>query len=267
MNCAGAIFDPPAHFPFPVGCLAQLIAHKVGRIAGSAMRGSQVFGTARLVKLQKGEIFADAAALFRAGPDQDAIRVKKLDDEEQVVFGEVYAPGFPDSQGDVMSRSEVQKMAYNFMKKGLLSNIDTNHSRNPNGSRIVESFIARENDDTFLPGAWVIGVHVPDRSVWKMVKSGDLNGFSLDGMGLRTETIFEIEMPEVVKGETTETGGHTHTFFVKYDAEGNFRGGMTSPALDGHVHKIERGTVTEVTNGHSHRFSFVEGVLSAQSLH
>ena len=226
-----------------------------------------MFGEARLVRVRKSDVVADAVALFKADLDQSAIHIKKLDDEEQIVFGEVFAPGFPDSQGDVMSATEVKKMAYNFMQKGLLSNIDTNHSRNPNGPRIVESFIARDNDDTFLPGAWVIGVHVPDQAVWKMVKSGDLNGFSLDGMGIRTDTLFEIDMPEILKGETTETAGHTHTFFVKYDADGNFRGGKTSPALDGHVHKIERGTVTEMTNGHSHRFSFVEGVLSAASIH
>ena len=226
-----------------------------------------MFGEARLVRVRKSDVVADALALFKADPGQSAIHIKKLDDEEQIVFGEVFAPGFPDSQGDVMSATEVKKMAYNFMQKGLLSNIDTNHSRDPNGSRIVESFIARDNDDTFLPGAWVIGVHVPDKAVWKMVKSGELNGFSLDGMGLRKDTLFEIEMPEILKGETTETAGHVHTFFVKYDQDGNFLGGMTSPALDGHVHQIERGTVTELANGHSHRFSFVEGVLGAQSLH
>ena len=39
---------------------------------------------------------------------------------------------------------------------------------------------------------------------------------------------------------------------------------MTGPGPDGHVHKILRGTATEETDGHSHRFSFVEGVLHAQ---
>ena len=43
---------------------------------------------------------------------------------------------------------------------------------------------------------------------------------------------------------------------------GNFLGGMTNPAPDGHVHRIVRGTVTEPSNGHAHRFSFVEGVLN-----
>jgi len=199
--------------------------------------------------------------------NQDAVQIKKLDQEEQVVFGEVYAPGFPDSQGDFMTPDEVKKMAYNFLRKGVTSNIDVNHSQQPSGSYVVESFIARDDDPIYIPGSWVIGVKVPDAAVWQMVKSGELNGFSLDGMGLRTDTVFEIEMPELLKGETDDVQGHKHTFTVKFDQEGNFLGGVTGPGRDGHVHKIDRGTVTDAANGHSHRFSFVEGVLSAQVQH
>ena len=192
----------------------------------------------------------------------DAIQIKKLDQEEQVVFGEVYAPGFPDSQNDFMSPEEIKKMAYNFVRKGLASNIDVNHTQMPSGSYVVESFIAREGDPTFIPGSWVLGVKVPDPTVWQMVKSGELNGFSLDGIGVRTPKSLVIEMPELLKGETEGVRGHTHSFVVKYDQHGNFLGGYTNPALDGHMHQIVRGTVTEPTNGHAHRFSFVEGVLN-----
>ena len=193
---------------------------------------------------------------------QASIQFKKFDGEQQIVFGEVYAPGFPDSQGDFMRPDEIRKMAYNFLKKGLVSNIDTNHSRQPNQSYVVESFIARDDDPIFIPGSWVLGVHIPDPAVWQMVKSGELNGFSLDGMGLRTPATFEIEMPELLKGETDKVGNHSHAFTVKFDEVGNFLGGQTSPGPDGHVHKIARGTVTEPSLGHSHRFSFVEGVLN-----
>lgn len=201
------------------------------------------------------------------GTAQDGVRIKKLDEEEQIVFGEVYAPDFPDSQGDFKSAFEVKKMAYNFMRKGLTANIDVNHSQTRSGSYIVESFIAQKGDPIFIPGSWVIGVKVPDPVIWRMVKSGELNGFSLDGMGVRTETIFECEMPEVLKGETDDVKGHRHTFFVKYDPEGNFQGGYTDPGPNGHVHQIARGTVTEDADCHNHRFSFVEGVLNAQVLH
>jgi len=222
-----------------------------------------VFHDARLVKLIKRDT-RSFDFVRKTDWDQDAVQIKKLDQEEQVVFGEVYAPGFPDSQGDFMTPDEIKKMAYNFLRKGVTSNIDVNHSQTPSGSYVVESFIARDDDPIFIPGSWVIGVKVPDQAIWKMVKSGELNGFSLDGMGVRTDTVFEIEMPELLKGETDDVQGHRHSFFVKFDRDGNFLGGQTSPGPDGHVHKIERGTVTETVDGHSHRFSFVEGVLGAQ---
>ena len=195
---------------------------------------------------------------------QDAIHIKKLDQEEQVVFGEVYAPGFPDSQGDYMTPHEIKKMAYNFLRKGNMSNVDVNHSQTPSGSYVVESFLARPDDSIYIPDSWVLGVKVPDAGTWGLVKSGELNGFSLDGIGVRTDTVFEIEMPELLKGETDDVKGHRHDFTVKFDDAGNFLGGRTSYGRDGHFHKIDRGTVTETVNGHSHRFSFVEGVLDAQ---
>ena len=74
-----------------------------------------------------------------------------------------------------------------------------------------------------------------------MVKSGELNGFSLDGFGVRTPKTFVIEMPELLKGETDGVGASQHSFVVKFDQDGNFLGGKTNPALDGHVHQIVRG--------------------------
>ena len=37
------------------------------------------------------------------------VQIKKLDRDEQVVFGEAYAPSFPDSQGDTMSADEIRR--------------------------------------------------------------------------------------------------------------------------------------------------------------
>jgi hypothetical protein len=117
---------------------------------------------------------------------------------------------------------------------------------------------------SFIPGSWVLGVHVPDNE-WALVKSGELNGFSMDGFGVRVETVIELDLPEMVTGKCDPgPDGYVHTFYVKFDEEGNFIGGETDAGPDGHRHKILRGTCTEVTNGHSHRFSFVEGVLGAQ---
>ena len=201
--------------------------------------------------------------------DEAAIAIKKADAELQVVWGEVYAPGYPDSQGDFMQATTVRDMAWGFMKKQALHKIDVQHSQLPSGSYIVESFIARDGDPLFIPGAWVVGVKIPDPAVWEMVKSGELNGFSLDGAGIRTKTTIEIDMPDLLKGETDEVQDHRHGFTVWFDQAGQFKGGVTTPAPDRHVHEIVKGTATEPAGAvpHTHRFSFVEGVLSAQIAH
>lgn len=209
------------------------------------------------------EAFASPSdAASAAARNVSEVAIKKYDEEQQLVYGEVYAPGLPDSQGDFMSRENIQVMAHGFLRKGLVNKIDLNHTQEESGCYVVESFIARDGDPTFIPGSWVIGVKVPDTSVWNLIKSGELNGFSLDGTGLRVDAELEIEMPDVIHGETDIAAGHKHEFSVRYDDEGNFLGGVTGPSRDGHVHRILRGTATEPARGHSHRFSFVEGVLN-----
>lgn len=214
-----------------------------------------------------GEVFdfpVDTPSLPAASLGTVKTPIKKLDEEQQLVFGEVYAPGFPDSQGDFMSAETIQNAAHNFLMKGLVDQIDVNHNRELSGCRVVESFIARPDDTIFIPGSWVIGVKIFDPDLWEMVKSGELNGFSLDGTGVRVDTMLEIEMPLVLTGETEESNGHKHQFVVRFDAQGNFLGGETGPGPDGHVHRIRRGTSTDDADGHSHRFSFVEGILNVQ---
>jgi hypothetical protein len=192
------------------------------------------------------------------------VQIKKSDDEQQLVFGEVYAPSPPDSQNDFMSREEIQQMAYEFMRKGFVGHIDVNHTREESGWYVVESFIARDDDPIFISGAWVLGVKVPSPKIWAMIKNQELNGFSIDGSGIRTNTIIAVEVPEVLSGQTLETGGHTHPFVVSYNNVGDFVGGTTLGPSD-HFHQIIQGTVTEAagTDKHVHRFSFVEGVYNA----
>jgi hypothetical protein len=194
-----------------------------------------------------------------------SVPIKKVDEELQVVWGEVYPPDVPDSQGDFMTRETIREMAWGFMKKQALDSIDVQHCQEKSGSYVVESFIARDDDSVFIPGSWVLGVHVPDPAVWQMVKSGELNGFSIDGFGFRTMTKLEIEIPDVLEGETEFVAGHKHGFMVKFGEDGSFLGGRTTEAEDGHWHEILRGTLTEEAAGHAHRFSFVEGVLDAQA--
>jgi hypothetical protein len=185
------------------------------------------------------------------------LKVKKFDAELQIVYGEVYAPNVVDSQGDFMEPDEIRKMAHGFLKDMNIDQVDKNHDHELTGSHVVESFIARKGDPTFIEDSWVVGVHVPDSNLWDQIKKGELNGFSLEAKVKRVDKELEIEVPEHVVGKTEDVGGHTHVFKVHFDEEGNFQGGQTD-VVNGHYHKIARGAATEEAAGHTHRFSFVE---------
>lgn len=182
------------------------------------------------------------------------------DEELRLVYAEVYAPNTPDSVGDFMSVDEVRKAAHDFVRKGRLTQVDTNHDNKlVEGVQIVESFIAREGDQMFIPHSWVIGVHVPDDATWSAIKKGEINGFSLEALAKVEDKTVEVEIPPVVSGRTSVEADHEHQFYVAYDDAGKFLGGQTSDA-GGHKHLIKRGTTTEEVNGHTHRFSAVDGV-------
>ena len=136
----------------------------------------------------------------------------------------VYVPDVLDSQGDFASAQEIMNMAYGFLSKGITDSIDINHDGTKCGACVVESFIALENDPDFIPGSWVVGVHVPDESQWELVKSGEPNGFSMEGTGFKTATQIEFNVPEILKDETLPNAddSHHHEFYVNYGPTGDF---------------------------------------------
>lgn len=190
------------------------------------------------------------------------LTLRKYDEELQIVYAEVYAPGVPDSQGDFMVSEEIRKAAHNFLKQMRVDQIDVNHNNELTGAFVVESFIARKGDPEFISDSWVVGVHIPDPDLWGQVKKGELNGFSMEAVVRRTQREIEIEVPETVVGKTDSVQNHTHTFTVKFSEEGDFLGGSTND-VNGHSHKITKGTATDTADGHTHRFSFVEAFVNA----
>lgn len=190
------------------------------------------------------------------------LTIKKSEQQEElrIVWAEVYAPDRPDSGGDFMTKEEIRKMAHRFMKKMALGNVDVMHdNRQVEGVQIVESFVARDDDPVFIPGSWVVGVHIPDDNLWQRVKKGEINGFSLEAVALTENVEVEIDFPPVVSGNTDKAEDHVHKFYVTYDDQGNFLGGKTDE-VSGHSHVIKAGTVTELENGHTHRFSSVDNL-------
>lgn len=187
---------------------------------------------------------------------------KAADEEQRIVWAEVYAPNRPDSDGEYMDAAGIRKMAYEFMSRMALDQIDSDHDNNVvDGCRVVESFIARKGDPDFIEDAWVVGVHIPDDDTWDRVKKGELNGFSMEAMVYKEQLEVTLEVPPVIQGKTMKAeDGHSHVFHVAYAEDGRFIGGKTD-TVDGHYHTIKRGTVTEESDGHRHKFSHVDEVL------
>lgn len=188
------------------------------------------------------------------------VPIKKAEEDQHLVFGVVYAPNVPDSDGEFMDSETIRKMSYDFMASMRLDKIDTQHTNElVDGARVIESFIVRKGDPDFPEGAWVVGVHVPDEITWQKIKSQEINGFSIEAYVHKEQVEVEMELPVVLEGKTYKSEDHEHLFYVSYDENGKFLGGRTS-VENGHYHSIRKGTLTEETNGHSHRFAHLEGV-------
>ena len=124
---------------------------------------------------------------------QRFIAIQKFEADKQLAFGVVYAPDELDTHGDFMTAVEIEKMAYDFMMTGKVNAIDTQHDLEENGSKVVESFIARKGDLDFPEGSWVMGVKVFDEELWGAIKKGELTGFSMYGHAKRSPVTIEVQ--------------------------------------------------------------------------
>lgn len=140
----------------------------------------------RLDALQKE--LAELTEAMRAAEAGDRAMFRKFDIEKHLVYAEVYLPDVPDAHGHQMTRAEIEKMAHNFMKNARTTQIDLNHDNQTDyGCYMVESFIARDGDPDYAPGAWVGVVKVDNPDVWRMIKDGEITGFSFEGMAYVVE--------------------------------------------------------------------------------
>lgn len=109
--------------------------------------------------------------------------IDKADKEEHIVCGIVYEPDTEDSQGDEANEEEIRKAAYQFMEKVQLFKVM--HKGKKVKVKILESYIAPVKftlaKQKVKKGTWLITVRVLDKKIWKAVKDGELNGFSMAG--------------------------------------------------------------------------------------
>lgn len=204
--------------------------------------------------------FRDCLAHREDEEERGTFRFRK-DDEgyQRIVYAEVIIPDVPNTAGDFHTKDSVRDFAYGFMVTGF--DLDVDHDNVVRGAlKVVESFIAREDDPDFIPGSWVVGVYVGDDDVWEQIRRGEINGYSWEGFVKFLEA--EVEMlADVSRAGRTEADmvdGHTHEFVAIVDGSGRVIAGGTTE-VDGHSHTIRSHTFTESADGHSHIFNIVQG--------
>lgn len=129
------------------------------------------------------------------------IYIKKSEDEEEhIVFGVVLEPNDgtdkgiplePDAHGDIYSADDIKKAAYSFMEDDDAGNQGFMHKFFMNDDfALLENYVTKGKTEIETPdkivelrkGTWVMSIRVNSDSVWKMIKNGEITGFSIGGV-------------------------------------------------------------------------------------
>lgn len=180
---------------------------------------------------------------------------------ERVAFAEVLIPGVKNPLGDFWTERAIVDAAHMFMVRGFIR--DVNHDLQDHSAEwsVVESFIARDGDPTFVPGSWVVGIKVHSDELWNAILSNEINGFSYEAVVSYVMAILEDDFTSFsydVQGVTEPApDGHTHTFALVVDSNNRPVSGITG-ITNGHMHTIATHSLTDTTDGHSHRFNMIQ---------
>ncbi len=135
-----------------------------------------------------------------------------IDDKRQLL-GAAIIPNIPiyrKQNGEefyvVFTEQEIEVIEKVFMTRGLLNNVNVEHTSKSADTLIYGSFITSE----YLPappslselplGTWIVNMQVNDEDLWKDIKCGKRNGFSIEGVfdlfQVNKETVTEINIED-----------------------------------------------------------------------
>lgn len=121
-----------------------------------------------------------------------------LEDEQMIVTGPVMIPEKRmlriDEYGNeyyvYFSAETIKQAAYRWLQENMNHQFNLEHSKNTNKVDVIESWIVNDsrNDKAAslgfsLPkGTWMMSCKVNDEDLWRSIKEGEYNGFSVEGM-------------------------------------------------------------------------------------
>lgn len=131
------------------------------------------------------------------------------DEEEHIVFGCALRADYPiyrcsPYMGEyyvVFTKETIKQLYEKFMTDGSVANVNLNHDKMTDGVTLIQSFI-KDSANGINPkgfedcadGSWFCSYKVNNEDVWKSVKNGEFNGFSVEGT-------FELESANFKKQE------------------------------------------------------------------
>ena len=114
----------------------------------------------------------------------------KVDEDERIVGGIVYAPDTVDAQGDWTDATEIRKMMYLFMEE--VQSFDLMHEGTERDITILESFQPEvdtlKGGKTVPAGSWFLTTRVNDDAIWQGINDGDITGYSIEGSAMGEES-------------------------------------------------------------------------------
>jgi hypothetical protein len=132
-------------------------------------------------------------------------------DDERFLLGYAMTPDIPiyrysEEFGEYavkFDKQTIKEIAQHFSKKGLNNAFNIEHSKQDAGSFMWQSWIVDEAKGISAPkglpnidGGWICGCTVTDDAVWAKIKSGEIKGFSIEGLFdfIDTETNVVLEL-------------------------------------------------------------------------
>jgi len=114
--------------------------------------------------------------------------ILKIDPDQRLVFGFASVADEVDTQNDVISETELEKSAYNFVLNSRRGG--AMHTRTV--GRLVEScFFSKAKQQALGIDlgrvAWLVGFKIDDDATWDEVKKGKLSAFSIHGKARRAK--------------------------------------------------------------------------------
>lgn len=140
-------------------------------------------------------IMVDFIQLSKQEEGEDGMTVMmKVDEEKRIVSGPCLIPNqyiYRNQGGRKFyirySEETIAQMAVNFFRNGRQTEGNVEHQFPVNGITFFESYILNKERgicpkefENLPDGTWILSAKVENDAVWELIKSGEVNGFSID---------------------------------------------------------------------------------------